>query len=329
MILIFGQIADPHVVAVCRALEEFGKEYRVVDAYDNSPSGLTYEVSQNCRLQLKGREHNVVESSAIWWRVKPRFVVPADSATELFDYNFIRREWLQVFGFLGSETAGVFSINNRASADRADNKMFQLQSAVAAGFEIPRTLISNDPDAIMAFVEGAEDGQYVYKPFTPYMPPSGLITFTSAITVPMLEADRKGVSVAPGIYQAFVKKEFELRITIVGNELFPARINSKHSVKAQVDWRRAIFDDIYTPVEVEEGFREKLLMLHRRFGLFFAAYDFIVDEEGRMIFLEVNPTGQWLWLEDKLGLPISQRIATALANPQSVSSPGNIYQSVG
>lgn len=316
MILIFGQTADPHVVGVCRALEQHRREYRVVDAYDKSSSGLTYEVSKNCRLLLRGDERNITEGSAIWWRVKRRSVVSADSATELYDSNFVHREWLQVVQFLGSQTKEVFSINNRENADSADNKVLQLQCAVDVGFQIPQTLISNDPCAVIAFIRDSENEQYIYKPFTPYMPPSGLITFTSPITIPMIEASREGVGVAPGIYQRFVKKEFELRITIVGSELFAAKINSKHSPITQIDWRRAIFDDIYTPFEVDEDFSDKLLRLHRKLGLFFAAYDFIVDEEGAIVFLEVNPAGQWLWLEDKLGFPISERIATALAHPK-------------
>jgi hypothetical protein len=316
VILIFGQMSDPHVVAVCRSLEQTGSQYCVVDAFDKRSSGITYRVAERVNLELRGNKHEVEECSAIWWRVKPRFVVPTASVTDLYDYNFVHREWLQIVEFIGGETRRTFSINNRQNADRANNKMLQLQEAVAVGFEIPRTLISNDPDAVIAFVESHKDGRVVYKPFTPYMPPTGLITFTTAIDSSIVHANRDGVAAAPGIYQELVKKAYELRITVVGNDLFPAKINSNHSEMTQVDWRRELYGDIYTAFQIADEIKEKITRLHRKLGLFFAAYDFIVNDEGRMIFLEVNPTGQWLWLEEKLGFPISQRIANALAIPE-------------
>lgn len=312
MILIFGQGADPHVKAVRGAIERLGRNSCLIDIFSGGNSAFTHEVSQQVRLRLKGTKNNSSAYSAIWWRTKPRLVMPGTSALDLYDYYFVHREWRQIFDFLGRATRAIFSINNRENADRADNKMFQLQAAVNAGFEIPETLVSNDADTIVSFIENHAEERCVYKPFTPYMPPSGLITFTTAIESRAIESNREAIAVAPGIYQVFIRKAFELRITIVGEELFPAKIDSNRSVATQIDWRQSLFEDIYSHFEVEDNFRVKLLSLHRELGLFFAAYDFIVDEEGRMVFLEVNPTGQWLWLEQRLGLPISERLAGAL-----------------
>ena len=320
VILIFGQISDPHVTAVCGAIERLGRSCCLIDTCGNNSSAFTHEVSQKVKLQLKGDKPCGSRYSAIWWRVKPRFVLPGTSALDLYDYYFVHREWLQVIDFLGTATKPVFSINHRENADRANNKISQLQTAVAVGFEIPETLVSNDPDAIVAFVDAHSNDRCIYKPFTPYMPPTGLITFTTPIDSPIVEANSEAVAAAPGIYQVLVKKTFELRITIVGEDLFSVKINSNQSITTRIDWRQGQFEDIYSRYEVEEEFRKRLLSLHRKLGLFFAAYDFVVDERGRTIFLEVNPTGQWLWLEQKLGLPISERIASALANPEAYGS---------
>ena len=72
---------------------------------------------------------------------------------------------------------------------------------------------------------------------------------------------------------------------------------------------------MYTVQQLDEPFAERLLALHRKLGLYFAAYDFIVNEVGDPVFLDANPTGQWMWLERRLDLPISERIAAALADP--------------
>ena len=55
-------------------------------------------------------------------------------------------------------------------------------------------------------------------------------------------------------------------------------------------------------------------------GLSFACYDFIVDDDDQVYFLEVNSAGQWMWLEDELGLPISNRIAKILTEKASRGS---------
>jgi D-alanine-D-alanine ligase-like ATP-grasp enzyme len=63
-----------------------------------------------------------------------------------------------------------------------------------------------------------------------------------------------------------------------------------------------------------KGIERKLINLHQKFEIFFGAYDFIVDPKGEYFFLEVNPSGQWLWMEEKLNLTISESVAEALMN---------------
>jgi D-alanine-D-alanine ligase-like ATP-grasp enzyme len=48
------------------------------------------------------------------------------------------------------------------------------------------------------------------------------------------------------------------------------------------------------------------------FHIVFGAFDFIVTPDDEWVFLEVNPNGQWLWLEESLQLDISQKIVEYL-----------------
>jgi glutathione synthase/RimK-type ligase-like ATP-grasp enzyme len=39
-------------------------------------------------------------------------------------------------------------------------------------------------------------------------------------------------------------------------------------------------------------------------NLQYGAFDFIEKPDGELVFLEINPTGEWAWLENALGYPM-------------------------
>ena len=310
-----GHHADPHVAAVIQSLEKRECQFAILDSFGRAGHGIHHQISAGAVLEVGGSKRCLSEFSAVWWRQKPRFIVPTETPAVLYDYFFVHREWNHLIDFLGAETSHLFSINDREKNSIANNKITQLKSAVECGFAIPDSLISNDVDSVIEFMSKTEGRHYVYKPFTPYMPPSGKVTYTSIVDIPLLLENRDTIRAAPGLFQVFIEKQFELRITVVGSEVFAARINSHYSEKTQIDWRREIFADIYSEYELNDAFREKLIALHRTLGLFYCAYDLVVDDDGVPVLLDVNPAGQWMWLESRLGFPISGRIASALANP--------------
>jgi glutathione synthase/RimK-type ligase-like ATP-grasp enzyme len=314
MILIVGHHADPHVAKVVDCLERNKSRYSILDAFEFSSGGLHLNLSSGLDVALGQSKHRLEDFSAIWWRQKPKFRIPTETATALYDYNFLHREWNHVLDCIASETTHLFSINNRAKASAAENKVVQLKLAISCGLSIPETLVTNDPTAAITFLSAFENRRYVYKPLTPYMAPTGTLTYTTLINSTMLRERGDSVRAAPGIFQVFVEKSFELRITVVGDAIFAARIHSHYSEDSAIDWRREIFADIYSRFSLESGFHEKLINFHHKLGLFFAAYDFVVDRAGELYLLDVNPAGQWMWLEEKLGFPISEEIATALSN---------------
>lgn len=57
----------------------------------------------------------------------------------------------------------------------------------------------------------------------------------------------------------------------------------------------------------------KIQALMKEFGLIYGAFDFIVTPDGRHVFLEVNPAGHYMWIESKLGLPITAALADVLS----------------
>ncbi len=123
---------------------------------------------------------------------------------------------------------------------------------------------------------------------------------------------------APGIYQELIDKDHELRVTIVGNTLFAVRIFSQRHEATKLDWRNVVLGaDDHEVVVLDEQLAERLLEFHRRAGLIYGAYDVIIPKVGDPVFLEVNPAGQWMWLENLLEIPISKQLAMLFAESKS------------
>ena len=139
------------------------------------------------------------------------------------------------------------------------------------------------------------------------------VVFTNPLSASDLEG-LDGLRLCPMTFQEKVEKASELRVTVVGSRVFAAAIDSNALERSRTDWRReglALIDRWKTcdlPAAVERG----LLALMDALGLNYGAADFIVTPEGRHVFLELNPAGEFFWLERENGLPISEALADVL-----------------
>ncbi len=115
------------------------------------------------------------------------------------------------------------------------------------------------------------------------------------------------------MFQEYVQKSFEVRVTAVGETIFAAAIHSQMSPRSRVDWRRYDLDHTpYEPHSLPRVIEEKCYKLMAILGLHYGALDFIVQPDGKYVFLEINPVGQWGWIEYLTGLPITEAIADLL-----------------
>jgi hypothetical protein len=201
---------------------------------------------------------------------------------------------------------------------RAEVKALQLAEASKAGLKIPHTLISNDPDRATTFVEGLGDADCAIKPLLAV----GVTDEQGGFRMPLTAMLPRGhslasVASAPTILQPYVEKAFELRCVVIGENIFAAKMDTQANEKSRIDSRGGDPDhEIFElPHEVEAS-------LHRvmdSFGLNFASLDMIVTPDGEFVFLELNPNGQWLWLEYELGLPLVASMADLLTSKHAIA----------
>ena len=108
------------------------------------------------------------------------------------------------------------------------------------------------------------------------------------------------IRLAPGFFQEYIPKRVELRVTVIGDEIFTAELHSQVHEQTRYDWRHyeveVPMDEHHLPVEIAEH----CLALTKAYGLHFSTSDLIVTPEGRYVFLEMNPNGQFLWVQDRV-----------------------------
>ena len=211
-----------------------------------------------------------------------------------------------------------FHFDQMAKVDRANNKQLQLKVARELGLLTPRTLTSNNPEAVRKFAQEWQDTGIVSKMLSSFaiygdQGEEGVV-FTNRMTDEDLE-NLEGLCFCPMTFQESVPKALELRVTIVGHQVFAASIDSQKLEGSTNDWRKegkALLED-WQPYNLPEDVEKKLLQLTAYFGLNYGAIDILVTPDGRHIFLEINPVGEFFWMEIcSPHFPISQAIADLL-----------------
>ena len=194
----------------------------------------------------------------------------------------------------------AFWINHPDGRRRANVKPVQLRAAGEAGFRLPPTLMSNDPARIRRFIE-RHDGAVLYKPFVPthwHLGDQGIaFNFASEVSAADLPDDEV-LRLSPGIFQQRIDKAYELRVTVMGERVFAARLLSQEREESRVDWRNAFANLAVEPAELPAADAERCRRVMADLGIVFGCFDLIVTPDGDIVFLEVNEMGQFLWLDE-------------------------------
>ncbi|MBD3886019.1 MvdD family ATP-grasp ribosomal peptide maturase [Phormidium tenue FACHB-886] len=258
---------------------------------------------------------NLKEVSAVWYRrIRIGEKIPA-TMDEQLRHASVQESRSTIQGMIASLKA--FHLDPVPVIRLAENKQLQLQVARELELETPQTLITNNPAAVLQFAKDCPSGMItkMLSSFAIYEAGNEKVVFTNAVTTEDLQ-HLEGLRYCPMTFQEQIPKALELRVTVVGKQVFTASVDSQRLQKAQQDWRRqgiALIKD-WQPYQLPASVEAKLLKLMDFFGLNYGAIDIIVTPDNRHVFLEVNPVGEFFWLEQHPGLPISQAIAELLLN---------------
>lgn len=325
MILILTATDDVHADKVTEYLDALDAPFRRIDLEDYPSKlrlALSYE-SGEVRGHIQHGSESLVSTDiqSIWYR-RPGAPVADPSIADTRIRRYIEAECLNhVDDFLAA--LPVFQLPAPPARQRlADLKAMQLALACSLGMKTPRTLITNDPGRLLDFHQ-RRSGSIVSKLASGTLVHHyglELSRYTQVLRRKDLD-NAEAAALCPTIFQQYVEKAFELRITIVGDEIFAVEIHSQDSNRARYDWRHYDLGNTpHRPHRLPRDIADALLLFMRRLDLAYGAIDMIVTPQGEYVFLEINPNGQYLWIERASGLPISRSIARLLASPPQAKS---------
>jgi len=248
------------------------------------------------------------------WRRRIRNHNLPQELVDQYDQEVSRRDTRSgLDGFvLRLASQGTTVINDPRLESPGLNKAYQLECARAVGLGIPQTLISNNETAVRSFVRALQEGgrKSVFKGFNC---PRNFFIATQLFKEG--DFDRLGaLEYAPAIFQEYVAGR-NLRITAVGDHLFAAEVILENQ-EAEYDWRLQHGNRV-VPFVLDPKTTSAVHKLMARLGLIYGAIDLKLRSDGTPVFLEVNPWGQYLFVEIQTGQQISAAIAMHLMAAES------------
>lgn len=308
-VLILSNELDVSVDWVVRLLRARGVDY--VRLNTERADCWNWSLHPACgrgRVEVAGEDHDLSALTGVWYR-RPETPNPSWSNVHPAELELAKAQWRAVF--VGLLSVGSASwINEPFRNIAAETKPLQLRIAAEAGFSVPETVVTNSRAEALAFLRAG--GQAVVKalssPLVELADELPLFIYTERAEAKILESAREQEPI-PFILQQRVDPKTDVRVTVVDDQVFAAAVADS---RIALDWRRlsppAQFIQYELPRQVADCCRE----LVRRMGLRFGALDLAVDVEDRHFFLEINPNGEWGWLQKTCDLPIAEAIADAL-----------------
>lgn len=224
--------------------------------------------------------------------------------------NFVLNEITYYLEGLYKVLKNAFWISPVYAIREAESKIHQLQVAKELGFNIPPSLMTNEKEIAEKFINKFES---IIKPIkTGFIEDEGSekIIFTTLFNN-RSQLDR--IKICPTYFQKFINKTADVRVTVIGNKVFPAQILSQEYAETKIDWRKSERIKLkYEKIELPQTLYDLFIDLTKKLGLNFGAIDFVKDGNGNFIFLEINPNGQWAWIEKQLKYSLSFEISKLL-----------------
>lgn len=250
------------------------------------------------QVSVGSRTLDLSEVTAVWYRraIQPGMIAALPAAERHFVAGELRH---LAMGLVLNPNVNWVNPIDRVSV--AELKLFQLQIARQLGFRVPRTLVSSDPIKLRIFAEENESGT-ICKPIFHGLfvdETASYSVYTRRVTPESIDAE--SVNNCPVLLQEEIPRSADVRATFIGSRCFVADIKGNGSI---VDWRDPDLSVSYSESSLHPDIDAMCRAMLEKLGLKYGAFDFMRTPDGDLVFLEINPTGEWAWLEDRLGFPM-------------------------
>lgn len=297
-ILIIGNSEDAHAEHIKNVLTQEGVNADYLDTR-LFPTQLRMSWQPNTQLGYlslsEQRKLKLQDIHSIFWRNFFDVYVPpmADANQQLIAYNDSISLLRTVF-----KACPARWVNSWEAYQFHKEKPLQLSKVQQIGVKIPQTLVSNDPEEVIEFVQAQDKA--IFKPVY-----GG--AHTQFVTKDHLEPKRLSLalSLSPITIQEYIPGT-NIRSYVIGTSVYSAEIRS-HSLDFREDAEAELI-----PVELPEFVQQECLAIAQALMLKWTAIDWRLNPWGEYVFLEANPSPMFLYFEDKTGFPITQQLLKLL-----------------
>ena len=301
--VVVGNGADEHVTAVTALLVP--DTWELVDA--TSLASRRYVLHHGeLRVRRPGEPVPVRLGSGCrgWLR---RFAPPDWQRGVVLDSRdaAIKTAWLTLLaGF--ARTGGVTWLTALDQLNRAEGKLAQYAAAADLGIPAPETVVASDSAALRETLGHS----FVLKPLGSghFLDGDGQghVVFATETNADAPFLDHLGG--APFLAQQVVDAQLHLRVVTVRQEAWACSLDAS---KVPFDWRRrSAAQRSFRPVDLPAPVRAGALLMARHFELGYSSQDWVLDRSERVWFLDLNPSGQWLFLPE----PVASTVTAAIAD---------------
>lgn len=312
MILLISNKWDLSVDYVVQVLRARGEKFMRLNTEDLPGSACTVKFPDFA--YAIGSDVTAVDLvgtlKSIWFRRpgKPFEDIDEDSVSPEVAH-YVSEQWLSFMdGLLSIEN--VLWINEPGRNQDAECKILQLRRAQQLGLSVPRTCITSSKKEALEFYrqcEGRVVVKALYSPLIEY-PDKDFFIFTTLLEE-IDDIPENEFSIAPSIFQERLMGKIDYRVTVIGQHCFTVKIEGKDGSAVALDWRTQKDGLLFTPCELPQDVAGHCIKLVQSLALMFGAID-LAEVDGQFYFLEINPNGEWGWLQ--ADLPIAETLADYL-----------------
>lgn len=317
-VLIISSKNDVHTDVIIDKLNKIGFGDKVVrfNTEDFMTNCLLTYKTDNSYLHFKDAEKRIHTKNliSVWYRRPKEFIV--DSSLNQYSPFIKEQTEAALKGFYFSTHFNSKWINPLDALYRSRLKIQQLELARKIGFNIPDTIVTNSPNELLAFLDthisistkslDYPNAKVDGKLFPLYNRIIDKIEFKKNI---------QSIRLCPAIFQQYIDKIFDIRVIVIGDSITAFAIYSQEQDLSKIDVRGiSAFDLRHEIFELPKDIVKKIKSFVKQQGLVFSAIDLLYGTDEQFYFLENNPNGQWLWLEEKTGFSLSDIFIKELYN---------------
>lgn len=314
MILILSNKWDVTVDFVIKELQKRDYPYLRINTEDISELAVTTELPDlSIIVEWRGQSVDLTEEiGAVWYRrpKKPFELDEEENQPDAATINHIQEQWGAWWESLQT-IPDITWVNHPVENHRMESKTRQLHLAEQIGFEIPETQITNNPSTIQNLYQ--EFGSLISKVVSTPPPMKGdqdKFVYTVLLNASPLN-ESESLEVCPSIFQEPLVPKTDYRVTVIEEMVLPVKVEGKGQESVPVDWRTEKENIRFVPADLPDRIKCRCRNYVDEAGLLFGAID-IVEHNGEYVFLEINPNGEWGWLQKPWGIPIAEEIAKLL-----------------